>query len=101
MKIRIQLVEVEHIIGKQVDPTFKGDRSNFKALGDKFEYQSLCDPQELDPTSVCLQGADQFNNHMRQLWEQTNREPAFVPCGQVILKQFVTFGDAGLLIDFD
>jgi len=100
MKARIRLVEIEHFASQSIDPTFQGDSTQFIALGGKFEYQSLCQPQHLDPNSACLCGDDLFNTHMRQLWERSNHEPALVPCGQVIMRDLAVFGDCGLPIDF-
>jgi hypothetical protein len=101
MKTRIQLVEVEHIVGRNIDPTFKGDPNSFVALGGKLEYRALCQPQRLNPSTSCLYGDDSFNLQMRQLWEKTNREPAFVPCGQVILRDFIALGTSALVVYLD
>jgi hypothetical protein len=98
MKTRIQLVQVEHIVGRNIDPTFRGNSSRFVAVGGKLEYRALCQPQRLDPSTSCLYGDDSFNIRMRQLWEKTNREPSFVPCGQIILKDFIALGTSALVV---
>ena len=66
----------------------------------KFRYRPLLDQRPLDPNSSVIFGSSHFNSQMRLAWETINRQPSFVPCGEVLLTEFVGFGTRSLLIDF-
>ena len=94
----IGLTEIEHVMSQAHAMNRLASYDNFELLDGRFRYRSLIVRNAPNGNSECIFGEHEFNNLIRASWERTNKEPAFIPCGEVIFKNLVTLGNAALPI---
>jgi capsular polysaccharide biosynthesis protein len=90
---------MEHILRRNADPSFSGDDSAYSALSGALTYQALAGEQRLDPDISNLTGDDEYTGYLRNIWRNLVANPAYLPCGELRLKNFLLVGAAGLCVD--
>lgn len=101
MRLRFDLVDVDHILGRQLYPGFSGDRHAFSALAGKLRYRQLLPQYGPNGDDACLFGTDPFNARMRSDWERTHRDDVFVASGEIVLRDVILLGACGLILDLE
>jgi hypothetical protein len=101
MRVKLDLVHVEHILARKLHPGFSGDRSGFTGLGGKLRYRQLVPQYGPSGDDACLFGTDPFNTRMRSDWERTHRDDVFVASGEVLLKDVLVLGVCALILDLE
>lgn len=98
MSTPISIREMEHIIRLNADPTFSGNDLAYSALSGAIAYKALIGEQRMDPDISHLIGDDEYTGRLRAIWRSLIASPAYLPCGELHLKNFVIAGAAGLCV---
>jgi capsular polysaccharide biosynthesis protein len=102
MRVRFDFLHLENLVDRIApDPTWVGSNKAFTALGGGLAYRELIPNEPLDPDTSCLLGLGGFGEEMARTWRQVCQGNQFQPSGSVELRNMVSFGSRGLLLDLE
>ena len=102
MRMRFKFVQIEDVVNGLVhDPSFQGSGQQFSALDGKVNYKEVISTCELSTDLKSLIGFGDIRDTILSDWRGIVERNQFRPSGNLNLKNLLSFGTRGLLLDLD